>query len=63
MGAPTTRRQRSRAGLRHGRDLTDAEWAMLSPFRFAAAACARKRAWLMWEIANAICYVLRGGIA
>ena len=63
MWTPTTRRQHSRAGLRYGSDLTDAEWAILSPFLPAAASCGRKRAWPMREIVNAICYVLRGGIA
>ncbi len=63
MWNPTTRRQHSRAGLRYGSDVTDAEWAILSPFLPAEAACGRKRAWPMREIVNAICYVLRGGIA
>ena len=31
MWTPTTRRQHSRAGLRYGSDLTDAEWAILEP--------------------------------
>jgi putative transposase len=63
MWTPTTWRQHSRAGLRYGSDLTDAEWAILSPFLPCEAACGRKRAWPMREIVNAICYVLRGGIA
>jgi putative transposase len=63
MWTPTTRRQHSRAGLRYGSDLTDAEWAILSPFLPSEAACGRKRAWPMREIVNAICYVLRGGVA
>ena len=32
MCTPTTRRQRSRAGLRYRSDLADAEWAILGPF-------------------------------
>ena len=63
MWTPTTRRQHSRAGLRYGSDLTDAEWAILAPFLPAAAPCGRKRAYPMREIVNAMCYVLRGGIA
>ncbi len=63
MWTPTTRRQHSRAGLRYGSDLTDAEWTLLAPFLPAQAGCGRKRAWLMHEIVNAICYVLRGGVA
>ena len=31
MWTPTTRAQHSRAGLRYGSDLTDAEWAVLEP--------------------------------
>lgn len=63
MWTPTTRRQHSRAGLRYGSDLTDAEWTLLGPFLPAEAGCGRKRAWPMREIVNAICYVLRGGVA
>jgi transposase len=63
MWTPTMRRQHSRAGLRYGSDLTDAEWAILAPFLPTEADCGRKRAYPMREIANAICYVLRGGIA
>jgi transposase len=63
MWTPTTRRQHSRTGLRYGSDLTDTEWAILAPFLPTAATCGRKRAWPMREIVNAICYVLRGGIA
>ena len=63
MWTPTARRQHGRADLRHGSDLTAGEWAILSPFLPREAACGRKRAWPMREIANAICHVLRGGIA
>lgn len=63
MWNPTRRRQHSRAGLRYGSDLTPGEWAILGPFLPVAAACGRKRAYPMREIVNAICYVLRGGIA
>ena len=63
MWTPTTRRQHSRAGLRYGTDLTDAEWAVLDPFLPPKAGCGRKRAYSMREVVNAMCYVLRGGIA
>ncbi len=63
MWTPTTRRHHSRAGLRYGSDLTDAEWAILSPFLPPEAKCGRKRAYTMREVVNAMCYVLRGGIA
>ncbi len=62
MWTPTTRQQHSRAGLRYGSDLTDAEWEILAPFLPAEAGCGRKRAWPMREIVNAICYILRGGV-
>ncbi len=63
MWTPTTRAQHSRAGLRYGSGLTDAEWTILAPFLPPEARCGRKRAYPMREVANAICYVLRGGIA
>ena len=72
MWTPTTRAQHSRAGLRYGSDLgvsrseiawTDHEWAILAPFLPAKASCGRKRAYPMREVVNALCYVLRGGIA
>ena len=62
MWTPTTRRQHSRAGLRYGSDLTDAEWAIICAFLPAEAGCGRRWAYPMREIINAICYVLRGGI-
>ena len=62
MWTPTTRAQHSRAQLRYGSDLTDAEWAILGPFLPAEAKCGRKRAYPMREVVNAICYLLRGGI-
>lgn len=63
MWTPTTRRQHSRADLRYGSDVTDAEWVMLSPFLPPPSVCGRHRKWEMREIVNAIFYVLRGGIA
>ena len=63
MWTPTTRRQHSRAKLRFGSDLTDGESSIIGPFLPPEAACGRKWAWPMREILNAMCYVLRGGIA
>ena len=62
MWTPTTRRQHSRAGLRYGSDLTDAEWAILEPLLPAPATTGRTRAWPMREIINAMFYILRGGV-
>jgi len=63
MWTPTTRAQHSRAGLRYGSDVTDAEWLILAPFLPAPRSCGRRRKWEMREVVNAIFYVLRGGIA
>ncbi len=59
----SARAQRSRAGLRHGSGLTEAEWAIFGPFLPPQARCGRKRAYSMREVINAICHVLRGGVA
>jgi len=61
MWNPTTRAQHSRAGLRYGSDVADAEWALLAPLLPAQAACGRRRAWPMREVVNTIFYVLRSG--
>ena len=63
MWTPATRRQHSRAGLRSETDLTDAEWAVIAPLMPEPALCGRPATWTTREILNAICYVLRGGIA
>ena len=63
MWTPTTRAQHSRADLRYGSDVTDAEWLILSPFLPPPCSCGRPRKWEMRDIANAIFYVLRGGVA
>ena len=63
MWTPTTREQHSRAGLRYGSDLTDAEWAIIAPFMPPPAKTGRPRLWPMREIVNAIFYVLRSGCA
>ena len=63
MWTPTTRAQHSRAELRYGSDVTDREWAILEPLLPQWAGVGRRPAWPMREIVNAICYVLRGGVA
>lgn len=63
MWTPTTRIQHSRAGLRYGSDLSDAEWAIIAPFMPPPARTGRPRLWPMREIVNAIFYVLRSGCA
>ena len=59
MWTQTTRAQHSRAGLRYGSDLTDAEWAVLEPLLPPPCACGRPRLWPLREVVNAISYVLR----
>jgi hypothetical protein len=54
MGAPTTCAQHSRAGLRYGSDLTDADWAILQPFLPPPCECGRRREWPMRRIIEAI---------
>ena len=54
MWTPTTRAQHSRAGLRYGSDVTDAEWLILSPFLPPPRSCGCPRKWEMREIVNAI---------
>ena len=58
MWTPTTRAQHSRAGLRYGSDLSDAEWAMLEPLLPPPCACGRPWRWPLQEVVNAIFYVL-----
>ena len=60
MWTPTTRAQHGRAGLRHGSDLTDAEWAVLKPLLPPPCDCGRPRRWPLREMVNAIFYVPRG---
>ena len=62
MWTPATRAQHSRAGLRYGSDLTDAEWAILEPLLPAPSRTGRPPNWPMREIVTAIFYVLRGGV-
>ena len=63
MLTPATRRQHSRDHLRYEADLTDAEWALMEPLMPAPKPRGRPRAWPLWEVMNAIFYVLRGGVA
>jgi transposase len=63
MWTPTTRAQHSRAGLRYGSDVTDAEWEVLAPFLPPPSRHGRHRKWDMREIVNAIFYALRAGCA
>lgn len=62
MWTPATRAQHSRAGLRYGSDLTDAEWAILEPLLPAPSRVGRPPSWPMREVVAAIFYVLRGGV-
>jgi transposase len=63
MWSPTSRRQHSRAALRYGSDLTDAEWAILEPLLPPPCACGRKRKWPMRRIVEAILFIMRAGCA
>jgi transposase len=63
MWTPTTRAHHSRAGLRYGSDVTDAEWEVLAPFLPPPSRHGRHRKWDMREIVNAIFYALRAGCA
>lgn len=62
MWTPTTRAQHSRDALRHGSDLTDAEWAVLEPLLPSPSPVGRPPTWPMRTIVEAIFYVLRGGV-
>ena len=60
MWTPTTRAPHSRAGLRHGSDLTDAEWTVLEPLLPPPCDRGTPRRWPLREVVNAILHVLRG---
>ena len=62
MWTATTRAQHMRDGLRFASDLTDAEWAVLEPLLPLPSSVGRPPTWPMREIADAIFYVLRGGV-
>ena len=61
MWSRTARAQHSRAGLRYGSDLTDAEWRLIEPYLPSPRPCGRRRRWSMRRIIEAILYVLRSG--
>ena len=61
MWNPTARAQHSRAGLRYGSDLTDAEWNIVAPYLPPPRRCGRHRRWSWREVLDAIFYVLRAG--
>ena len=61
MWSPTARAQHSRAGLRYGSDLTDAEWRLIEPYLPPHRPRGRRRRWSMRRIVEAIFYVLRSG--
>ena len=63
MWTSTSRRQHSRAALRYGSDLTDAEWAILEPLLPPPCPCGRKRKWSMRRIVEAILFIMRAGCA
>jgi transposase len=63
MWDPTSRRQHSRAALRYGSDLTDAEWVILEPLLPPPCPCGRKRKWPMRRIVEAILFIMRAGCA
>ena len=61
MWNPTARALHSRAGLRYGSDLTDAEWAIVAPLLPRPCDRGRRRRWHWREVLDAIFYVLRTG--
>jgi len=62
MWTDITREKHARKGLRYSSDLTDAEWAVLSPHFPEPSVVGRPRKHGFRAILNAILYVLRGGI-
>ena len=63
MWTPATRAQHTRVAKRYQTDLSDAEWRLVAGVLPEASSAGRRREWPLREIVNAICYVLRGGIA
>src|SRR3546814_17210088 len=61
MWNPTARAEHSRAGLRYGSDLTDAEWRLIEPYLPPPRRRGRRRRWSMRQIVEANFYVLRSG--
>lgn len=63
MWTDTTRKQHARKGLRLPSDLTDEEWAVLSPLLPCRSRLGRPPHWSHREIVEAMLYLLRGGLA
>ena len=63
MWTPDTRAEHDRDDLRYPSDLTDAKWLILEPLLPPPAKTGRHQSWQMRELMNAICFVLRGGVA
>ena len=61
MWNPTARAEHSRASLRYGSDLTDAEWRLIEPYLPPPRRRGRRRRWSMRQVVEAIFYVLRSG--
>ena len=61
MWTETTRPKYEREHLRYATDVTDAEWAVISPLLPADRALGRPRTVELREIINAIFYILRTG--
>jgi len=61
MWNPTARAHHSRASLRYGSDLTDAEWQIVEPFLPRACRCGRRRRWGWRAILEAIFFEKFGG--
>ncbi len=61
MWDPAAGARHSRAGLRYGSDLTDAEWAVVAPLLPKPRDRGRHRRWRWREVLDAIFYVLRAG--
>ncbi|MFS8036740.1 IS5 family transposase [Xanthobacter sp. AM11] len=59
----TARRDHARQGLRYSSDLTDREWALISPFLPEAKPLGRPRTTQLREVVNAILYLASSGCA
>jgi transposase len=61
MWTPETRRLHDRKGLRYTHDLTDEEWALISPLIPAARRGGNKRTVNVREVVNGLMYILGTG--
>lgn len=59
----TARRDHARRGLRYSSDLTDREWALISPFLPEPRALGRPRTTDLREVVNALLYLASSGCA